>query len=101
MAIQEHHVWPQPLRAGGAQAAQLSVKLEGRADQLLLRFYTSAFVRVASLSTGPLEPGWNGLRLPAELLAQLPQGVLFYTVEARRGSRSAPRCGLGKILLMR
>lgn len=99
LGIEEHKVWPMPLRPG--QPARLAVKLQGPADAIELKVYTKALICVGRLTLGPGSGGWNQLILPSDWTATLSPGLYYYEVTALRGDARVQAAKPGKIMVLR
>ena len=80
--------------------AFLDVLMEGPADAWELRIYTEALVRVATISGGSLEKGWNRVNVPEDTLRGLANGTYYYLVwPLKHGAPGRPV--LGRLTLLR
>jgi hypothetical protein len=74
--------------------------MEGPADAWELRIYTEALVRVATISGGSLEKGWNRVNVPEDTLRGLANGTYYYLVwPLKHGAPGRPV--LGRLTLLR
>jgi hypothetical protein len=67
--------------------AAISIELEGPADELSLRIYSSAFALIAEIKRGSGFAGVNSFPLPPDLMASLASGTWHYEVIARRAAQ--------------
>jgi hypothetical protein len=79
-------VFPHPLRQG---PLELRLDMEGPADAVELRLYSSAYSLVLADAKGPWPSGWGSQRW--QLPPGLARGAYFAVLTARRGdAQSAP-----------
>ena len=80
----------------------LKIRLRGVAGQLRVDLWSRAFRRVGRVElAGPLGPGWTTVTLPPQLLAELPNGGYFLTVQAAKSGRSPVQARPGRFYLAR
>ena len=77
----------------------LYVELEGAAEQLELRLYSKALVKVAALrAAGAFGPGWNRA---AFALPQLATGTYYMQVAAIHQDRASAASKVARLVLLR
>jgi hypothetical protein len=76
------------------------VELLGPCESLTLRLYTPAMACVGEAEWGPQSKGWGQVDLPVALMAGLPSGVYYYSLQARRAAARSTRV-LGAWMVLR
>jgi hypothetical protein len=79
----------QALPAPNPDPRQVWILLNGPADQVVMRIWSSAYVLVAEAQPGPCPRGWSALALPTGFRARASNGVYFITLEAERQGQVA------------
>lgn len=77
------------------------VKLKGRADQVVVKVWTKSLVIAAVGQTGSCRKGWNRVPLPESFWKDAPNGLYYYTCEAKGPLGSSESDKPGKIMLAR
>jgi hypothetical protein len=71
----------------------VSVLLQGPADRIRLKVYSTAWVLVGVSDLAPSAKGWNYVTLP-QALSTAPRGLYYFVVQAQHAQRrSKPRSG--------
>jgi hypothetical protein len=78
----------------------LGLKLEGPADRVEVRIYTTALTRVLTVMGGPCSAGWAQVPLPAGWSRGLPRGVYYARVLAYRGAAVSPPARPARLVLL-
>jgi hypothetical protein len=83
LLIDQASAWPNP----NPQA--VLAFLEGPADSIVLKVYTTAWIQVGSSQAGPFNAGWARIPMPVDL-KELPRGLYYFSVQAQLGGRRSP-----------
>jgi len=71
---------------------KVALKMSVGADDVVLRLWTPALVLVGEQHSGPVPAGWSDVVLDPAIMARVPRGLGYLTLQALRGQRrSAPK----------
>ena len=79
----------------------LAVLLNGSADRIDVKIYTTAFVMVGASGAGPFPSGWAQVPLPTAWLESAPNGRYYLRATATRGSAVSPAVKPAKAFMLR
>ena len=96
--IDQKAAYPDPW--SGTGPGYVLAKLEGRVDQVTVKFYTNAMVCVGQAQGGPSPAGWARVALPPELRT-LPSGTYYYCIKSERAGQVNLKPAIGALVILR